>query len=48
MYLERDVETKTLKLNGEIVHITGFSYKERHIREAMHSFYPMADDSDFI
>lgn len=41
------VETKTLKLNGEIVHITGFSYKERHIREAMHSFYPMADNDAF-
>ena len=42
-----DVETKTLEVNGKKVHITGFSYKERHIREAKHVYYPVADGQDF-
>ncbi|MFF2755734.1 exonuclease SbcCD subunit D [Psychrobacillus sp. NPDC058041] len=42
-----DVETKTLEVNGKKVHITGFSYKERHIREAKHVYYPVADEQDF-
>ena len=36
------VETRTLQLNEEAIHITGFSYKERHIKESMHSYYPTA------
>lgn len=42
-----NVETKTLEVNGEKIHISGFSYKERHIREAMHVYYPVADGQDF-
>lgn len=40
------VETKTLEVREEKVHITGFSYKERHIREAMHMHYPNANGLD--
>ena len=36
------VETKTLLISEEKVHITGFSYKERHILEPMHNHYPIA------
>lgn len=37
------VETKTLNIKGEKVHISGFSYKERHVLEGMHSHYPVAN-----
>ena len=41
-----EVETKSFDLNGMRVHISGFSYKERHIREEMHGFYPIANGHD--
>ncbi|SDO16258.1 DNA repair exonuclease SbcCD nuclease subunit [Psychrobacillus sp. OK028] len=40
------VETKTLQINEEKVHITGFSYRERHILEPMHSHYPFAKPNE--
>ncbi|WP_277587110.1 metallophosphoesterase family protein [Psychrobacillus antarcticus] len=40
------VETKTLLISEEKVNITGFSYKERHILEPMHSHYPIAKHND--
>ncbi|QUG42743.1 DNA repair exonuclease [Psychrobacillus sp. INOP01] len=40
------VETKTLSVHDEKVHITGFSYKERHIQEPMHSYYPFAKHNE--
>lgn len=40
------VETKTLLISDEKVNITGFSYKERHILEPMHSHYPIAKDNE--
>lgn len=43
----RDVETKTLNVKGETVHISSFSYKERHIQEAMHTYFPKANGQDF-
>ncbi|QFG00123.1 DNA repair exonuclease [Psychrobacillus glaciei] len=43
---QEEVETKRLTVKGNTVHITGFSYKERHVREAMHSFYPVANGQD--
>ncbi|WP_391203751.1 metallophosphoesterase family protein [Psychrobacillus sp. L4] len=43
---QEEVETKRLNVKGNTVHITGFSYKERHIREAMHAFYPIANGQD--
>ncbi|MEK4520983.1 DNA repair exonuclease [Psychrobacillus sp. FSL W7-1457] len=43
----QDVETKTIAVQGNQVHISGFSYKERHIREAMHSYYPNASGQDY-
>lgn len=41
-----EVETKTLSLHEKKVHITGFSYKERHIQEPMHSYYPIAKHNE--
>ncbi|WP_391117197.1 metallophosphoesterase family protein [Psychrobacillus sp. L3] len=43
---QEEVETKILNVKGNKVHITGFSYKERHIREAMHAYYPVANGQD--
>lgn len=43
---EENVETKTLQLNGKKIHISGFSYKDRHISEAMHKYYPVANGQD--
>lgn len=43
---DEKVETKTLQLTDGLVHITGFSYKERHIQEPMHSFYPVAKQGE--
>ncbi|SFQ77364.1 DNA repair exonuclease SbcCD nuclease subunit [Psychrobacillus psychrotolerans] len=40
------VETKTLLIREEKVHITGFSYKERHIQKAMHSYYPISNHEE--
>ncbi|MDF2065223.1 DNA repair exonuclease [Bacillus sp. Cr_A10] len=42
-----EVDTKTLEVEGNKVHISGFSYKERHIRDAMHVHYPIANGLDF-
>ncbi|WP_313893090.1 DNA repair exonuclease [Psychrobacillus sp.] len=41
-----NVETKWLEVKGKNVQITGFSYKERHVREAMHVNYPQAGDAN--
>lgn len=41
-----EVETKTLPVSEETVHITGFSYKERHIQESVHRYYPIAKDNE--
>ncbi|SES19830.1 DNA repair exonuclease [Psychrobacillus sp. OK032] len=38
-----DVETKTLDIKGQKVNISGFSYKERHVLEGMHTYYPTAN-----
>src|SRR5690606_34716834 len=43
----QDVDTKTITVQETTVHITGFSYKERHIRDAMHSYYPNASGLGF-
>ena len=40
------VETKTLLIGEEKVHITGFSYKERHIQEPMHSYFPHSNHEE--
>ena len=40
------VETKILTSQDDTVHITGFSYKERHILEPMHSYYPIAKQGE--
>lgn len=40
------VETKILSVHEEKVHITGFSYKERHIQEPMHNYYPIAKHNE--
>lgn len=42
-----EVDTKTLEVEGNKVHISGFSYKERHIRDAMHVHYPIANGLDY-
>ncbi|AOV06880.1 metallophosphoesterase family protein [Sporosarcina ureilytica] len=39
---DEKVGTRTLKIRGETVNIYGFSYGERHIREAMVEQYPVA------
>ncbi|MFB5088752.1 DNA repair exonuclease [Psychrobacillus sp. PGGUH221] len=44
---EEEVDTKTLEVEGNKVHISGFSYKERHIRDAMHVHYPIANGLDY-
>ncbi|WP_144512238.1 DNA repair exonuclease [Bacillus sp. FJAT-22090] len=44
--LGEEVETKILDVKGYKVHITGFSYKERHVREAMHANYPVSNSQD--
>lgn len=44
---EKEVDTKTLEVEGNKVHISGFSYKERHIRDAMHVHYPIANGLDY-
>lgn len=44
--LGEEVETKILHVRGNKVHITGFSYKERHVREAMHANYPVSNGQD--
>ncbi|WP_342598918.1 DNA repair exonuclease [Psychrobacillus sp. FSL H8-0483] len=41
-----EVETKSIMIKGVTVQISGFSYKDRHIREAMHAFYPIANSGD--
>lgn len=41
-----EVEEKTLTIRGEIVHIHGFSYAERHIREAKVDAYPVAANTE--
>lgn len=41
-----EVETKTLIISEEKVHVTGFSYKERHIIEPKHSLYPVAKQGE--
>ncbi|MFJ8066823.1 exonuclease SbcCD subunit D [Psychrobacillus sp. NPDC096426] len=38
-----EVETKTLEIRGDKIHISGFSYKERHVLEGMHSHYPTSN-----
>ena len=40
------VETKTLLIDAQKVYITGFSYKERHIQESMHSYYPHSNHDE--
>ncbi|TQR19055.1 metallophosphoesterase family protein [Psychrobacillus vulpis] len=40
-----EVETKMIEVRGKKVHVTGFSYKERHINEAMHRYYPSVKDA---
>lgn len=40
-----EVETAELKVNGKDVSISGFSYPERHVREAMAKGYPQAKDN---
>ncbi|MFD1926987.1 exonuclease SbcCD subunit D [Sporosarcina siberiensis] len=40
-----DVETIQTAFNGNAVHITGFSYSERHIRNRMVQQYPAASNS---
>ena len=40
------VGKKQLNIRGQDVFIYGFSYKERHIREAMIEHYPVADNHD--
>ncbi|MEI4770360.1 DNA repair exonuclease [Psychrobacillus sp. FJAT-51614] len=42
-----EVDTKILEVKGKKVQITGFSYKERHIRDAMHTRYPVANGQDY-
>ena len=41
-----DVGKARLLVNGQSVSIYGFSYKERHIREAMINQYPVAENDD--
>ena len=43
-----EVGEKKLKIRGQDVSIFGFSYKERHIREAMVKHYPVAKNPDII
>ena len=45
---QEDVGEKQLNIRGQDVSIYGFSYKERHIREAMIEHFPMADNHDAI
>lgn len=42
----RDVGEAQLKVKGQDVSIYGFSYQERHIREAMIGHYPPAENRD--
>lgn len=42
-----EVETKTINIKEKPVHITSFSYRERHVREAMHAYYPITNGQDF-
>ena len=46
MFLTEDVERAQLNVRGNEVSIYGFSYKERHIREAMVQHFPIADNQD--
>lgn len=41
------VEKKLLRVRGEAVHLYGFSYPERHVRETMIDFYPVAKNDEF-
>lgn len=41
-----EVETKILDVEGSKIRITGFSYKERHVQEAMHTYYPISNGQD--
>lgn len=44
-----EVETAELTVRGQLIRIHGFSYKERHIKEAMIARYPNADrDSGIV
>ena len=43
---KEDVEESRLNIRGQDVSIYGFSYKERHIREAMIGHFPKANDQD--
>ncbi len=40
------VETKTITVRGQKVHVSSFSYKERHMKEPMHIQYPTAQGED--
>lgn len=41
-----EIETKSITVRGETVNLYGFSYPERHVREAMIDFYPVAAESN--
>lgn len=43
-----DVGEKKLTIRGQDISIYGFSYKERHVREAMIEYFPVAENHDAI
>lgn len=42
-----EVEEKTLIIRGETIHLYGFSYAERHIKESKAESYPLADQEGY-
>lgn len=42
-----EVEGKSLQVRGETVNLYGFSYPERHVRQAMIDLYPVAENDAF-